>query len=271
MTSTQEGRRLALPELTTVLDHLPAGVIVLGDERVIRYCNLAARRLTHPEPLVYGALQNLPVKTTGGYSIEIHRGTQRFEHDAASPDLSSFHRQFALSQSEIRILDESRALDAVVRNNRRSPAIAFLEQQLEDEGAFDPDEIRDGRVRILASIVRRRGQPLFRRRLLDAYGGRCAISGCTLEAVLEAAHIVPYRGPETNHSRNGLLLRADLHTLFDLHLIAIDAASLTVLVSPQVAGTSYEEYSGKRIQLPVDRACHPSRMALKEHRRKSGL
>lgn len=224
-----------------------------------------------PEPLVYESLLYLPVKKTGGYSIEIHGETQRFEHYVTSPDLSSFHRRSTLSEDEVRILEESRAIDASVNKDRRSSLIPLLEQKLEEEGAFDPAEIRGGRERILSSIVRRRGQPLFRRRLLEAYGGQCAISGCTLEAVLEAAHIVPYQGPETNDSRNGLLLRADLHTLFDLYLIAIDAASLTVLISPQVAGTCYAGYAGKRIRMPADRERQPSRKALKDHRRKSGL
>src|ERR1700722_13744752 len=40
--------------------------------------------------------------------------------------------------------------------------------------------------------------------------------------VLEAAHITPYMGASTNSLLNGLLLRADIHTLFNLGLISID-------------------------------------------------
>ena len=82
----------------------------------------------------------------------------------------------------------------------------------------------DGRSRTIATVVRRRGQPEFRRALIEAYGGRCAISECDAEAALEACHIRPYMGPKTNALSNGLLLRADLHTLFDLGLLAIDTA-----------------------------------------------
>lgn len=57
------------------------------------------------------------------------------------------------------------------------------------------------------------------------------MSGSTVVETLEAAHIVPYQGPGTNHSLNGLLLRADLHTLFDLGLLAIAAETLTILVA----------------------------------------
>jgi hypothetical protein len=102
-------------------------------------------------------------------------------------------------------------------------------------GAFSPTSIVDARLSIVRSVVQRQGQGDFRRALLHAYGGRCTISGCSIEAVLEAAHIIPYRGPETNHVQNGLLLRADLHTLFDLDLLWIDPDTLSVLVAPLLA------------------------------------
>ena len=96
-------------------------------------------------------------------------------------------------------------------------------------GLFDPDV--DARRRIMAAIVQREGQPAFRQALLQAYEGTCAISGCTVEALLEAAHIVPYRGPHTDFVENGLLLRADLHKLFDLRLFRIDPDTRTVRLS----------------------------------------
>jgi predicted restriction endonuclease len=112
-------------------------------------------------------------------------------------------------------------------------------------GAFEPQSLADARERVTASIVRRRGQPEFRRALLQAYGRRCAITGCDAEQALEAAHIIPYRGRETNHLSNGLLLRADLHTLFDLGLVAIDTATMTVVVAPSLNDTTYHYLDGK--------------------------
>jgi 5-methylcytosine-specific restriction protein A len=41
------------------------------------------------------------------------------------------------------------------------------------------------------------------------YNEKCAISATNLPPVLEAAHIVPYQGVETNHITNGILLRSD--------------------------------------------------------------
>jgi hypothetical protein len=83
----------------------------------------------------------------------------------------------------------------------------------EEEGAFSPSGLEDARKRIIAAIVVRQGQSAFRAELLAAYQGTCAVTGCDVVEALEAAHIVPYLGPDTNHVRNGLLLRGDIHTL----------------------------------------------------------
>jgi hypothetical protein len=224
-----------------------------------------------PEPLIYDSLLHLPVKKTGGYSIEIRTDRQRLERYAEFPDFSRFFRRFPLSRWELQLLQECRAVDASAKHDRKAHSISKVEDNLAETGAFDPEGVRDARERVLSAIVRRRGQPAFRQRLLAAYNGQCAITGCKLEAVLEAAHIVPYQGPETNHPHNGLLLRADLHTLFDLKLITIDAATMSVRISPQLAGSCYEEYGGKRIHLPADLNNRPSRKALRQHQQKSGF
>lgn len=149
--------------------------------------------------------------------------------------------------------------------------LASAELHLAQERAFDPTGIKDARTRILSSIVRRQGQPAFRKRLLSAYNRRCAITGCAVEAVLEAAHIVPYKGDITNHPGNGILLRADFHTLFDLRLVAIDEVTMRLLVSHRLNGTGYEKYRGTRIRIPKEATIRPSREAIEQHRSESGL
>jgi len=54
------------------------------------------------------------------------------------------------------------------------------------------------------------------------YGGKCCITGCTVGAVLEGVHIDSYYGDTSDNLQNGLLMRADLHTLLDKNLMAID-------------------------------------------------
>lgn len=139
------------------------------------------------------------------------------------------------------------------------------------EGDFDPKRLEDARHRTMAAIVRRRGQPRFRRKLVKAYGSRCAFSGCEVGEILDAAHIVPYWGADTNHIQNGLLLRSDLHTLFDLGLLGVDTSDMTIVVSPDLQNSEYAAFAGKRIAVPSDAASHPSAAALDRHRERAGL
>lgn len=133
------------------------------------------------------------------------------------------------------------------------------------------ESLEDSRDRVVTSIVRRRGQPEFRRLLLDSYGGTCAISGCDAEAALEACHIRPYKGPQTNSLSNGLLLRSDLHTLFDLGLLAVDTASMTVVLAPELEGTSYGEFIGTPVSVPEIITGGSILKALDSHRIWAGL
>ena len=143
-----------------------------------------------------------------------------------------------------------------------------LQQILPDEASvkpFNPSDFKDAREWISQTIAYRRGQGDFRKELLEAYGGRCAITGCTVVDALEAAHIFPYRGSETNNVTNGLPLRADLHTLFDLGLITVDAENMKVLVQKNLHSSEYGTFHGKKIHIPSDSGQRPSQYALRMH------
>lgn len=113
-----------------------------------------------------------------------------------------------------------------------------------------PLDFADARKRIERSIVARQGAGAFRANALRAFGGRCAITQFDVPEVLEAAHIVPYLGPDTNRLSNTLLLRADLHTLFDRDLLTIDPDTLKVKLDPSLDATAYSELDGVSIMLP---------------------
>ena len=132
-----------------------------------------------------------------------------------------------------------------------------------------PESSADARKRILRSIVLRRGQKKFRNYLLKAYDGRCAVTQCNAEDALEACHIYPYRDEGTNHVTNGLLLRADLHTLFDLQLLAIDLEKKTALLSPDLKGKGYDFLDGADVMLPSNEAWWPNKEALEMHRKEA--
>jgi uncharacterized protein YjbI with pentapeptide repeats len=80
----------------------------------------------------------------------------------------------------------------------------------------------------------RQGQSQFRKALLKAYNGRCVVTGCDIEAALEAAHIIPYCLTKDNNILNGLLLRADLHTLFDFNLLVINPETRFVYLNERL-------------------------------------
>lgn len=147
--------------------------------------------------------------------------------------------------------------------------LAELEQerQLVDKaGFFVPENAEDQRKRALRSIVQRQGQQEFRMALLAAYEGKCAMTGCGVTDVLEAAHIHRYLGEETNVVSNGLLLRADVHTLFDLRLLGVDVATMRICVAPKLAGSSYFELTGRPLASPVGEGYAVDRLQLEKHR-----
>jgi len=133
---------------------------------------------------------------------------------------------------------------------------------------FDPNAPDDGRNRVIAEVVRRQGRTQFRRTILAAYEGKCAMSAYDAEPALEAAHIVPYRGTQTNHPANGLLLRADLHDLFDLGLIAVDP-DMRIQLASALAGTMYEPLHESRLRIPNNPNLRPSPEALERHYERS--
>ena len=148
---------------------------------------------------------------------------------------------------------------------RPDPEQQTLPPEAADEKPFDPKNERDACERIEQTIVQRRGQQGFRESLILAYEGKCAITGCSIRDVLEAAHIVPYRDAHTNNISNGLLLRADLHTLFDCKLLAIDPATMEVLLAPDIRDGEYKKWCGRRIQRPKTPTVRPNTEALRMH------
>lgn len=82
-------------------------------------------------------------------------------------------------------------------------------------------------------VAPRLGQASFRVLVTDAYKRRCAITGENTLVALEAAHIVPYAKEGTHDVRNGILLRADFHRLFDVGLVGI-TPDLKIKISPRI-------------------------------------
>jgi len=102
----------------------------------------------------------------------------------------------------------------------------------------------------------RLGQGAFRVLVLDAYHRRCAVTGERVLPVLEAAHIKPYSEEGPHHTSNGLLLRSDLHTLFDSGYITV-TRDLKLEVSKQIHeefdnGKMYYSFHGQLLSVLPD-------------------
>lgn len=107
----------------------------------------------------------------------------------------------------------------------------------------------------------RLGQGAFRVLITDAYGRRCAVSGEKTLPVLDAAHIKPYDKSGPHYISNGLLLRTDLHKLFDKGYLTI-TKDYKIEVSKRIKeefenGRDYYKYHGNNLinipSRPIDR------------------
>jgi len=105
-------------------------------------------------------------------------------------------------------------------------------------------------------LVRPRlGQGTFRVAVTDAYSRSCAVTGEHSLPVLEAAHIRPYSLEGTHEVSNGLLLRSDIHRLFDLGYVTVTTDNRfevsRSLREDYSNGRSYYPLHGKLIQVPL--------------------
>lgn len=179
-------------------------------------------------------------------------------------------RPFELTNSRqlsLRPCDLDGLMKYVVRRDRNAAAtlkewLTGRPLQLADDDAdhTEPTDVLDEREHRQLGIRLRRGRKIFRDELIRRYGARCMISGCTTTALIEAAYIQPESVPKFNNPTNGLLLRSDLHTLFDLNLIGIDPDRLTIALHPDLANGDYKSFEG--VPLLVAGGRGPNRRAL---------
>ena len=116
---------------------------------------------------------------------------------------------------------------------------------------------------LLASV-----RDLFRALITDAYSYRCAITREQTLPVLQAAHIRPYADGGSHELSNGLLLRSDLHTLFDQHYITIEPNKRTLIVSRRIREQFCSLVTQQRdLQGPNMDGRHPSGASFGERHR----
>lgn len=154
-------------------------------------------------------------------------------------------------------------------------AQAMMSTQARVDLTWTPDllhlELDEARYGIPTLMRRRLGQRGFRWSIEDAYGERCAITGSDILPALQAAHIRPYAAGGAHSVDNGILLRADVHALFDNGYIGI-SPDYRLRVSPRLKSETgngialYKmEERGDLIRLPDRADHHPQREYLTWH------
>jgi hypothetical protein len=145
-------------------------------------------------------------------------------------------------------------------NSKMLPAEKARSADEDDGGDYIPND-EDERKRIHGEVICRRGREEFRDALRKRYRSQCVVTGCKVLDVLEAAHINPYRGEKDDDWKNGLLLRADIHTLFDLDLLGIHPKTLTIEIHRRLKDDeTYSMLEGESLR--CDKKLQPSEEAL---------
>lgn len=120
-------------------------------------------------------------------------------------------------------------------------------------------------------VRQRLGQHAFQAVVLNAYRHQCAITGSRIRPTLQAAHIQPVSEGGQHRLDNGILLRSDVHTLFDRGYLGIDP-DYRIRVSNRLreefdTGEEFYRLEGRRVGLPENQRDYPNRDLLEWHLR----
>ncbi|WP_125778431.1 HNH endonuclease signature motif containing protein [Antribacter gilvus] len=168
----------------------------------------------------------------------------RARYDAAWTDLDGLLTQDELRSlatkpgdiNAMRPLDWARFREALLARNA-GRAVERVTGRVPDASWARPDEppvaFTQGFNHALVRV--RRGQRQFREQLLAGQGSVCAFTGGAPARVLEAGHLYSYAQLGTHFRHGGLMLRRDVHRLFDDGLLAVEPGRLRIDVAPDLA------------------------------------
>lgn len=128
------------------------------------------------------------------------------------------------------------------------PAEAYEASASKDDQAANPLEFATMLIR------GRRGDRKLRHHLRKVYSDQCAITGSCPPDLLEVAYIVPFPTGSVHSPENAILLRSDLHTLWDLNQIGIDPKTMRIVVSPRLAESKYGKLAGRALLERADKS-----------------
>ena len=125
------------------------------------------------------------------------------------------------SQHSMRLLDHQMFQNLLEKHSEKNSLNLVMHVQT---------AIKGGHKKATAWV--RVGQGKFRQDLLDKYGDNCAVSGPAPREAIQASHLYSFAKSGKHESQGGILLRSDLHTLFDRGLLKIDPKSEKVFLDP---------------------------------------
>ncbi|MFK7960379.1 MAG: HNH endonuclease signature motif containing protein [Phycisphaerales bacterium] len=148
------------------------------------------------------------------------------------------------------------------------PSIARFSTLKNDEAympARDADDADTLPADFAADSIRaRRGRRELRQALLKASGDRCAFTGSCLRDLLETSYFVPFpEGGDVHGTENAMLLRSDVHTLWDLNMLGVEPGTLLVRIAGKLRGTVYGQLAGRELLSRVD-GSHVNALAIEE-------
>lgn len=167
------------------------------------------------------------------YDLTWHEFDELLPLDLIRDAWNPKHRQMS-----IRRLDAGKILSLIQQHGSRSQLLSISEAASGNPTvatqAAGRSSIEGGYEEVLTKV--RRGQAEFRAALLARHGDNCAVTGPCPRGALEAAHLIPFSVDSRHDLTNGLLLRADIHRLFDKWDLGVDTSQRPwkVVLSPKL-------------------------------------
>jgi HNH endonuclease len=207
-------------------------------------CRLKGLSLEKSEPVIKAALETGRLMTSISFKLANFRALDpRVEakgfDGVASVDRLVWDHYYQVERKDI---DISRLRDDLARHEFSDPLTFVVEDKAEPAGDYQPIQDEDKRQAYARRV--RKGQARFRKALHTLYGSRCAFTGTDEETVLEACHIISHAKTGDNSLDNGLLLRSDIHVLFDEHLMTLANDGQRILVHKDVTAPEYARLRG---------------------------
>ena len=141
-------------------------------------------------------------------------------------------------------LENAGAIRAINRIRNRSPDLVY------PSGTPIEIAIPSGHTRSMVRV--RRGQAQFREHLLSTFGSLCAFTGRAPARVLDAGHLYSYAKLGQHEQHGGLMLRRDIHRLFDDGWLAVRPDTLRVDVAPDLSDfPQYVQLHEQRLQVDL--------------------